>query len=82
MNNIVNREAADTERGRAAHMALELGLHLKLEGSAHNMSPTESEVRKITFWSLFHYETCWAIALGRPTQLPNYAINVDRPSVV
>jgi hypothetical protein len=40
--------------GRALHVALDLGLHLpaKLEASTL-FSPTELEVRRITFWGLF-----------------------------
>ena len=66
---------------RAAHMALELGMHLKFEGSGQDQDSMQAESRKITFWSLFHYETNWAVALGRPTQLPVNAINAGKPRI-
>jgi Fungal specific transcription factor domain len=37
--------------GRAFRMALDLGLNLQLEWEG--LSPTETEVRKITFWGCF-----------------------------
>ena len=41
--------------GRCMRMALELGLHLCFAGS--RLSPTEIEVRKITFWGCFTVDT-------------------------
>lgn len=41
--------------GRCVRMALEMGLHLSIIGSG--LSPTEFEVRKITFWGVFNLET-------------------------
>ena len=44
--------------GRCMRMAIELGLHLGLSGaSANRLTPTEIEVRKITFWGCFTLET-------------------------
>lgn len=43
--------------GRAVHAALDLGLHLPVTGTGddaqNRFTPTETEVRKITFWGLF-----------------------------
>jgi len=40
--------------GRSLHVALDLGLHLPAKVDASSpFSPTEMEVRRITFWGLF-----------------------------
>lgn len=41
--------------GRAARMALELGLHLSSAGNG--LPPTESGSRRLTFWTVFNLET-------------------------
>ena len=41
--------------GRCIRMALELGLHLSF--TAEDLTPTEIEVRKITFWGCFTLDT-------------------------
>lgn len=44
--------------GRCIRMALELGLHLCFTGAPGNtLTPTEIEVRKITFWGCFTLDT-------------------------
>jgi hypothetical protein len=44
--------------GRCMRMALELGLHLDITGpGASRLTPTEIEVRKITFWGCFNMDT-------------------------
>ncbi len=48
--------------GRCIRMALELGLHLCFKTAGNNnLSATEIEVRKVTFWGCFTLET-WAIS--------------------
>ena len=42
--------------GRCTRMALELGLHLSFTSSS-DLTPTELEVRKITFWGCFTLDT-------------------------
>lgn len=43
--------------GRAARMALELGLHLACTGNNAGMRPVDVEARKLTFWGVFNLET-------------------------
>ena len=43
--------------GRCIRMAIELGLHLSFESDNDKLSPTELEVRKITFWGCFISDT-------------------------
>ncbi|KAA8910686.1 fungal-specific transcription factor domain-containing protein [Sphaerosporella brunnea] len=69
--------------GRALHVALDLGLHLpaKLEASTQ-FSPTEMEVRKITFWGLFVVDKLWSMHFGRIPQLPSSVVGIPKPSVI
>ena len=68
--------------GRCMRMAIELGLHLCFGADNKRFSPTEFEVRKITFWGLFTYDTALSICIGRISQLPRTAINVEKPNVL
>lgn len=43
--------------GRCMRMAVELGLHLNSTAPAHNLTPSEIEVRKVTFWGCFVVDT-------------------------
>jgi hypothetical protein len=66
--------------GRAMRMAIEMGLHLKDSASpAMGLTPSENEVRKVTFWGCFTVDTVWSICIGRITQLPRVAITLDKP---
>ncbi|KAF2441656.1 hypothetical protein P171DRAFT_434308 [Karstenula rhodostoma CBS 690.94] len=66
--------------GRAMRMAIEMGLHLKNSASpAMGLTPSENEVRKVTFWGCFTVDTVWSICIGRITQLPRVAITLDKP---
>lgn len=54
--------------GRCMRMALELGLHLCFNGAgARTLTPTEIEVRKITFWGCFNFDTCVSFPLPSPS---------------
>ncbi|KAL9127410.1 MAG: hypothetical protein Q9217_003706 [Psora testacea] len=68
--------------GRCIRMAIELGLHLSFGANSNKLGPTELEVRKITFWGCFTYDTAWSICIGRISQLPRTAINLDMPNVL
>lgn len=65
--------------GRCVRMALELGLHLSVLGSG--LRPAEVEVRKITFWGVFNLETNITIGVGRLSQLPRTAADIERPTI-
>ncbi|KAF2720764.1 hypothetical protein K431DRAFT_269957 [Polychaeton citri CBS 116435] len=65
--------------GRSVRMAVELGLHLSVAGSG--LQTVEVEVRKITFWAVFNLETVCAVSLGRLSQLPRSAADIDKPTV-
>ncbi|KAL5443307.1 hypothetical protein PMIN05_003715 [Paraphaeosphaeria minitans] len=66
--------------GRAMRMAIEMGLHLKNSASpTMGLTPSENEVRKVTFWGCFTVDTVWSICIGRITQLPSVAITLDKP---
>ncbi|KAI9884567.1 MAG: hypothetical protein M1823_003639 [Watsoniomyces obsoletus] len=68
--------------GRCMRMAIELGLHLAFSSAAaHRLTPTEIEVRKITFWGCFTLDTVWAVSVGRISQLPRAAIRVEKPTL-
>ncbi len=43
--------------GRCVRMLIELGLHLSFASASDKISPTELEVRKITFWGCFIQDT-------------------------
>ena len=68
--------------GRCIRMAIELGLHLSFGTNNTKLGPTELEVRKITFWGCFTYDTAWSICIGRISQLPRTAINLEMPSIL
>lgn len=43
--------------GRSVRMAMELGLHLsETAASIPGLRPTDIEIRKLTFWSIFNVE--------------------------
>lgn len=63
--------------GRCVRMALEMGLHLS--SLRQGMSDTEIEARKITFWAVFNLETICTVSLGRLSQLPRSAADIETP---
>ncbi|KAF2833745.1 hypothetical protein CC86DRAFT_311799 [Ophiobolus disseminans] len=66
--------------GRCMRMCVELGLHLNNSASpALRLTPSEVEVRKVTFWGCFTVDTTWSICTGRIAQLPRAAITLDKP---
>jgi len=66
--------------GRCIRMAIELGLHLNHSAApAMHLTPSEIEVRKVTFWGCFTVDTVWSICIGRISQLPRAAITLDKP---
>ncbi|KAH6639493.1 fungal-specific transcription factor domain-containing protein [Boeremia exigua] len=66
--------------GRCIRMCVELGLHLNNSASpALGLTPSEIEVRKVTFWGCFTVDTVWSICAGRIAQLPRAAITLDKP---
>ncbi|KAH7125261.1 fungal-specific transcription factor domain-containing protein [Dendryphion nanum] len=65
--------------GRCMRMAVELGLHLNNTSPDLNLTPSEVEVRKVTFWGCFTVETVWALCVGRISQLPRASITLDKP---
>ncbi|KAE8835124.1 hypothetical protein PTNB73_09534 [Pyrenophora teres f. teres] len=66
--------------GRCIRMCVELGLHLNYGADATlNLTPSEVEVRKVTFWGCFTVDTIWTIVMGRISQLPRAAITLDKP---
>ncbi|CAF9926531.1 MAG: hypothetical protein ALECFALPRED_003464 [Alectoria fallacina] len=68
--------------GRCIRMLIELGLHLSFAPASDKISPTELEVRRITFWGCFINDTTWSICIGRIAQLPRTAISLDLPNVM
>ncbi|KAJ4294431.1 hypothetical protein N0V90_008121 [Kalmusia sp. IMI 367209] len=66
--------------GRCMRMAIEMGLHLKNSAApSMELTPSEIEVRKVTFWGCFTVDTVWSICIGRISQLPRVAITLDKP---
>ncbi|KAF1849858.1 C6 transcription factor-like protein [Cucurbitaria berberidis CBS 394.84] len=66
--------------GRCIRMCVELGLHLNNSASpVLGLTPSEIEVRKVTFWGCFTVDTVWSICTGRIAQLPRAAITLDKP---
>ncbi|EMD97811.1 hypothetical protein COCC4DRAFT_200873 [Bipolaris maydis ATCC 48331] len=66
--------------GRCIRMCVELGLHLDYGvENALGLTPSEIEVRKVTFWGCFTVENVWTIATGRITQIPRSAITLEKP---
>ncbi|KAK6431710.1 hypothetical protein LTR95_012131 [Oleoguttula sp. CCFEE 5521] len=64
--------------GRGVRTALEMGLHLSVIGKS--MRPADFQARKITFWAVFNLETMCSVALGRLSQLPRAAADIEKPS--
>ncbi|EUC50061.1 hypothetical protein COCMIDRAFT_82835 [Bipolaris oryzae ATCC 44560] len=66
--------------GRCIRMCVELGLHLDygVENTL-GLTPSEVEVRKVTFWGCFTVENVWTIATGRISQIPRSAITLQKP---
>ncbi|KAF2759473.1 hypothetical protein EJ05DRAFT_484425 [Pseudovirgaria hyperparasitica] len=64
--------------GRCLRMSLELGLHLRYAGP-DKLDPVEEEVRNVTFWACFCFETAWTLCVGRTSQLPRAAITSLKP---
>ncbi|KAL5120108.1 hypothetical protein ACEQ8H_001933 [Pleosporales sp. CAS-2024a] len=66
--------------GRCIRMCVELGLHLNNSASPSlRLTPSEIEVRKVTFWGCFTVDTVWSVCMGRIAQLPRAAIALDKP---
>ncbi|KAF2278040.1 uncharacterized protein EI97DRAFT_281992 [Westerdykella ornata] len=66
--------------GRCMRMCVELGMHLNTTSSPSlGLTPSEIEVRKVTFWGCFIVDTVWTLCIGRVAQLPKAAITVDKP---
>lgn len=67
---------------RMMSMAIELGLHMTYSQQPNGkVTPTEIEVRRITFWGCFVIETLWAICVGRISSLPRTAIRLEKPFI-
>ena len=68
--------------GQMMSMAIELGLHLSYGTQpGFNVTPTEIEARRVTFWGCFAAETAWAFCIGRISALPRTAIRLEKPVV-
>ncbi|KAF1928772.1 uncharacterized protein M421DRAFT_62312 [Didymella exigua CBS 183.55] len=68
--------------GRCIRMCVELGLHLNNSASpALGLTPSEVEVRKVTFWGCFTVDSVWSICAGRIAQLPRAAITLEKPII-
>lgn len=66
--------------GRMMTMSVELGLHVTYNGPLNGqVTRTEIEVRRITFWGCYILETAWAICVGRISSLPRTAIRLNKP---
>jgi hypothetical protein len=66
--------------GRCIRMCVELGLHINNSASpALGLTPSEIEVRKVTFWGCFTVDSVWSIVTGRIAQLPRAAITLEKP---
>ncbi|KAI9715950.1 MAG: hypothetical protein M1812_005584, partial [Candelaria pacifica] len=68
--------------GRCLRMALDLGLHLSSDPRISQLSTTEMEVRKITFWGCFVFDTAWSFCVCKIPQIPRAAITIQQPTIV
>lgn len=65
--------------GRAARMALEMGLHLpETTAGRPDLRGSEMDIRKLTFWGVFNCEMVCCLALGRMSSIPKNAIGIDK----
>lgn len=63
-------------------MAVELGLHTSTATQpSSNLSATEIEARRITFWGCFILDIGWSIAAGKLSFLPRTAVSIDKPNI-
>lgn len=67
--------------GQMMSMTVQLGLHLSAQ-QGENMTATEIEARRVTFWGVFVIETVWALCVGRISWLPLAAIRLEKPGVL
>jgi hypothetical protein len=63
--------------GLAGRMAITIGMHR--EGTYKNFGPTESQTRRIVWWTLFHFDQSIAAILARPTIIDNKEVNTKQP---
>lgn len=62
-------------------MTIQLGLHMQSAVDS-NMTATEVEARRVTFWGVYTLETFWAVCVGRISTLPGAAIRLERPKLI
>ncbi|KAL1905645.1 hypothetical protein Sste5344_008583 [Sporothrix stenoceras] len=72
------------DAGGASRLAFELGLHSDMEGlnqaTTASLTPVETEVRQICFWSCFSFDRQWALYLGRPQMIKLDDVTVQKPN--
>lgn len=66
--------------GQMMSMSVQLGLHMQSAADT-NMTASEVEARRITFWGVFSLHTCWSICVGRISSLPRAAIRLEKPGL-
>jgi hypothetical protein len=61
-------------------MSVQLGLHLSYSPNANGqITPTELEARRVTFWGCHIIETSYAICVGRVSSFTRHAIQLEKP---
>lgn len=67
--------------GQMMSMTTQLGLHMQ-SAAEPNMTATEIEARRVTFWGVFTVDTFWSICVGRLSSIPVAAIRLERPKLL
>ena len=63
-------------------MIIELGLNKDQDSlPCSNISPSEIQARRTTFWGTYFFQTVYAICTGRISILPRAAIRIERPHI-
>lgn len=62
-------------------MSNQLGLHMQ-SAAEPNMTASEVEARRVTFWGVFSVHTCWCVCVGRISSLPRAAIRLEKPGLM
>ena len=60
--------------GISFRMALDMGLPIDLTASKHLGNEEEIDVRRITLWGCYLFDSAWSLYLGRQPQLPTAMI--------
>ncbi|KAF7906396.1 hypothetical protein EAF00_000675 [Botryotinia globosa] len=78
LHNMSERNAAWTMLGAVVRMAMTLGMHR--EGGNKNLDPSEIEVRRRVWWTIYVLEQNSCTILGRPSSIDDTEVTIKYPN--